>query len=74
MWRLVTMGMLVVAALVLVACGGTVTGIVPVEGEGVVLVGPVGSTPTEPVEGVILCDTVRVAGSVCWQVRDSVRP
>jgi hypothetical protein len=61
------------ALLVLVACAGAVTGIIPVDEEPV-LVGPVGTTPAEPVDSVVLCDTAWTLKSVCWQVLDSVRP
>jgi hypothetical protein len=64
---------LVVGLVCLAGCVGRVTGVMPVEEEGVV-VGVVWSTPVEPVDTVVLCDTVWVPRSVCWQVRDSVRP
>ena len=61
------------AVLALAGCAGAVTGIIPVDEEPV-LVGPVGTTPAEPVDSVVLCDTVWTPRSLCWQVRDSVRP
>ena len=62
----------VVLAVVAAGCGGS-AGVV--EPEEAVLYGkPPTVTPAEPVEGVIRCDVVRTATSICWIVVDSVGP
>lgn len=71
----ITVGSISVILSLMTACMGATEPrrSLPVEGDSVV-VRPVGSTPTEPGEGVVRCDVERVVGSVCWIVTDSVRP
>lgn len=67
---------IVLVALLLTACTAP-TGddprvrVIPVESDSVV-VRPVGSTPSEPVEGVIRCALAYDGVAICWQVTDSV--